>query len=94
MGCAADNPAAAQPSIPVTACIAILYSVVVYMPRFLFAICRAYRRNKDHICYRRPSTMMMWYPKLVLTSDERIGLSTVDGCSAKAASWNGPYHAD
>ena len=40
--------------------------------------------------YFRPSTMMMWYPNCVLTSDDKIGLSTVDGWSAKAASWNAP----
>jgi len=35
--------------------------------------------------------MMTWYPKLVLTKGETIGLSTVDGCNANAASWNAPY---
>ncbi len=41
--------------------------------------------------YFLPSTMIMWYPNCVLTSDDRTGLSTVDGWSAKAASWNAPY---
>ena len=41
--------------------------------------------------YFLPSTMMMWYPNCVLTSGDRMGLSTVDGWSAKAASWNAPY---
>lgn len=35
--------------------------------------------------------MMIWYPKLVLTNGEMMGLSTVDGCNANAASWNAPY---
>jgi len=38
----------------------------------------------------RPSTMMIWYPKLVLTKGDITGLSTDDGCNANAASWNGP----
>ena len=44
----------------------------------------------DHF-YFLPSTMMIWYPNCVLTRDDKIGLSTVDGWSAKAASWNAPY---
>lgn len=43
-----------------------------------------------YVYHRRPSTMMMWYPKLVLTSDETMGLSTVDGVRANAASWKAP----
>lgn len=43
-----------------------------------------------YVYYRRPSTMMMWYPKLVLTSDETMGLSTTDGVRANAASWKAP----
>ncbi|PPQ81506.1 hypothetical protein CVT26_011649 [Gymnopilus dilepis] len=34
--------------------------------------------------------MIMWYPKFVLTRPDVIGLSTVDGVSANAASWKGP----
>lgn len=40
--------------------------------------------------YFLPSTMIMWYPCTVLTRSEVIGLSGVEGCSAKAASWNAP----
>lgn len=39
---------------------------------------------------RRPSTIIMWYPKFVLTRDETMGLSTVDGVRANAASWKAP----
>jgi hypothetical protein len=36
--------------------------------------------------YRLPSTMMIWYPNWVFTNGDVIGLSTVDGVSANAAS--------
>ena len=39
---------------------------------------------------RRPSTIIMWYPKFVLMRDEIMGLSTVDGVRANAASWKAP----
>ena len=39
---------------------------------------------------RLPSTIIMWYPKFVLTRDETMGLSTVDGVRANAASWKAP----
>lgn len=48
------------------------------------------RRDGKPVRYRRPSTMMIWYPKLVLTRPEVTGLSTVEGVSWKAASWKGP----
>jgi hypothetical protein len=33
----------------------------------------------------------MWYPKFVLTREDKIGLSIVDGCKENATSWKGPY---
>lgn len=43
-------------------------------------------RSHRYIVHRRPSTIMIWYPKFVLTSEERTGLSTEDGVNANAAS--------
>jgi hypothetical protein len=34
--------------------------------------------------------MIMWYPKLVFTNEDMIGLSTVEGVKAKATSWKAP----
>ena len=45
--------------------------------------------EENHTSYRRPSTMMMWYPKFVFTRVV-VGLSTVDGVSWNAASWKAP----
>lgn len=42
----------------------------------------------------RPSTMITWYPKFVLTKGDKMGLSTVDGVRANAASWNAPFMTD
>jgi hypothetical protein len=35
--------------------------------------------------------MMTWYPKFVLTKGDNMGLSTVEGVRANAASWNAPF---
>jgi hypothetical protein len=40
--------------------------------------------------HRRRVGRVGTYPKSVFTKEEVMGRSTVDGVSAKAASWNGP----
>ena len=47
---------------------------------------------RDHLGHHRlPSTSMIWYPCTVFTSGDKMGLSTVEGVNANAASWNGPF---